>query len=75
MIRGSTKREHSHIAMSATARLASALDARLAKATAMASHAPVALRPVNFGNENRTLFVWADDETTRRLRRSNAIDL
>jgi hypothetical protein len=42
--------------MSATARLASALDARLAKATAMASHAPVALRPVNFGNENRTLF-------------------
>jgi len=57
MIRGSTKREQSHIAMSAAARLASALDARLAKATAMASHAPVALRPVNFANENRTLFV------------------
>jgi hypothetical protein len=37
MIRGSTKREHNHIAMSAAARLASALDARLAKATAMAS--------------------------------------
>jgi hypothetical protein len=61
MIRGSTKREHSHIAMSATARLASALDARLAKATAMASPAPVALRPVDFGNKKRPIFVfWAE---------------
>jgi len=41
MMRGSTKREHIHIAMSAAARLASALDARLAKATAMAAPRPL----------------------------------